>query len=257
MPRGIDQFAAGEEKNAVLHPARFEHPARGVEGHREREANGVHKHPGGGAGAPLGPVDGDKVWKDLLAAHLVHKRGELLRIAHAQFHPRWQARYGAHALDERHGGGKIGTLHMSRRRNHVFSRGDLAQFGDFLAHFFRGQNSSLAGFGSLGEFDFDHADFGMGAEVAQGVLVQGGVLVAHAEFGRAHLEDQVGPALQMVFGMPALAGVREDARLPRAAAQRLHRFAAQRPVTHAADHHWKRQVHLARIPAAQGHLAQG
>ena len=90
-------------------------------------------------------------------------------------------------------------------------RRDAANARDLVRHLGGGQDAALARFRSLTELEFDHPDLFQRHDLPQAVKVEPAPGIAHAVFGGADLENEVGTAFEMIGRESALAGIEPGA----------------------------------------------
>ena len=127
---------------------------------------------------------------------------------------------------------------------------DAADPGDFLGDLGGRQNAALARLGALAELELEHPDLLVGRELAQPVVAQIAVGIAHAVFRGADLEHEIAAALEMVRRQPAFAGVEPAAGERGALRQRLDRRLRYRAEAHAGNvDHGLRDIGLSGVGA--------
>ncbi len=107
-------------------------------------------------------------------------------------------------------------VHMAVGADGVASLFDTPDLGDLSGHLTAGKNAAFAGLRTLAHLDFEHAHLFVSSDLAQLVVVQVALLVAHAVLRRADLEHDVATTLEVIGREAALAGVHPDAGLTRA-----------------------------------------
>ena len=107
--------------------------------------------------------------------------------------------------------------------------------GDLAGHFRGGQNTSFAGFGALGQLHLNHLHLRFRRKVAEFFLVKPAVLIAHAVFRRADLENNIATAFKVIRRQAAFAGVHIAPCKRRPFRQGAHRRFRQRAVAHGRN----------------------
>jgi len=126
-------------------------------------------------------------------------------------------------------------LGMPVGADRVLANLDPTDLGDFLADLFAGKNTALAWFRSLAELDLKHLHLVTLGDPAQLVVVERAIIIAHAIFGGADLEDDVAATLNVKRGQSAFTGIHPDACPLGATGESLHGGFRDGAVAHTGD----------------------
>lgn len=165
---------------------------------RDRHADGFRQRGRRGARAAFAAIDMHIIGTSFGMIDAIGKPFvEKLIVAHDKFHAHRQLRDAAHARNEFAQFTDASNVMMPIRADRSLACGDAANGRDFARHFRSGQQATLAGLCALPELDLNHPHAFMRCDCAQLFLAQIAMLVAHAVFCRADLEDDVGAALNV------------------------------------------------------------
>ena len=220
----------------------------------QRHANMVGEFQRRGPGAAFLAVHHDEVRHDTGIQHCLGNGHEFPRVTQAELEPdRLALGQFAQALDELQQFDGCGKGRVPRRRDAVPVLGNAAGRGNLGTDLVFGQDSTMARFGALAQFDLDHLHLGPACLDGEAFGIECTVLVSAAKIATAQLPDQVPAVFQVVRADAALPGVMGEVAQLRALVQRRNGIGAQGAEAHRGNIQHRRRIRLAALRAADRH----
>ncbi len=203
-----DDAASGKDLDVFAKATADEGVVDKVEGFIERGADGIGKFERGCSGTALSSINGDVVGAKAGSDHGLADAEELGGISEAELKThRFSSGGFAQGLDPFKQLDWCAKGRVCGGGNHVLVRWDQPDLGDLLGNLGSGKNAPVAWLGSLGEFDFDHADLFVGRTFLELLEIKAPIRLTTTKVARADLPDDVASGLEVVRAEAAFSSI--------------------------------------------------